>query len=172
VTTLIRRSLALPILITAVLGLAACSGGGGTPTASSTSSDAPSKAAGNPLAPLAPCDLLSQDQLTSLGLGPGKPDNTAKSRGCEWAKGTSYALGIYLDGSQPIETAGTGGAVKVDLQSHDAVQTVPDGFGCGVEIAISGTASVAVNVSSGPNACQVAQEYAGLIESKLPAQQK
>lgn len=168
-TKLVRRSLALSVLITTALGISACSG---DVSGTATPSDAPSTTQTNPLATLEPCGLLTQDDLTQLGITVKGPDNTSKSRGCEWQKHGVYSVGIYLDGSQPIETAGTDGTVKVTLQSHDAVQTAENGFGCGVEIAISGTASVAVNVSAGPNDCQTAQEYAGLIESKLPAQQK
>ncbi|HEX4225164.1 MAG TPA: hypothetical protein VHZ97_22565 [Pseudonocardiaceae bacterium] len=89
-----------------------------------------------------------------------------------WQKHGDYSIGIHLDGTQAIDAVGTDGASKVTLQSHDAVQTSSSGFGCDVEIAISPSASVDVIASSTPNDCQVAQEYAGLIESKLPAQQK
>lgn len=172
-TKLIRRSLALTTLAAATLGVAACSGDvGGTPTPSSTTSDAPSTTAANPLASLDPCSLLTQDSLTQLGITVTGPDNTAKSRGCKWQKHGQYSIGIYLDGSQPIDTVGTDGASKVTLQSHDAVQTSTSGFGCDVEIAISTSASVDVIASSTPNDCQVAQNFAGLIESKLPAQQR
>ena len=108
--------------------------------------------------------------MAKLGLEPGKIDNTAKSRGCEWSKHGSYTVGIYFDDSQPIDAVGANGASAVTLQSHDAVQTTGSGFGCDVEIAISKTASVDVAISS--NDCQVAQSYAGLIEPKLPAQEK
>ncbi len=175
-TTLIRRSLALTVFAALTLGAAACSGGvtgTATPTATPTS-DAPTSAPGNPLASIDPCQLLDQSQLTQLGLNAGKPDNTAKSRGCQWAKGGSYTIGVNLDGSQPIGAVGTDGATKVVLQSHDAVQTTSSGLGCDVEIAISATSSVDVGIASGnsPDDCQVAQTYAQMIESKLPAQQK
>ena len=170
-TTLIRRSLALTVFAALTLGIAACSGGvTGTATPTTTPTSAPS----NPLASIDPCQLLDQGQLTQLGLQAGTPDNTAKSRGCQWAKGGSYTVGVHLDGSQPIDAAGTDGASKVALRSHDAVQTTASGLGCDVEIAISATSSVDVGIASGDstNDCQVAQTYAQLIESKLPAQQK
>jgi hypothetical protein len=116
--------------------------------------------------------LVTPHDQQQLGLDAGRPDNTSKSRGCEWDKGTMYSVGIYLDGSQPIEAASSDGVTKVTLKAHDAVQTTPDGFGCGVEIAISKTSSVGVNVSYVANDCQIAQNFAGLIESRLPAQQK
>lgn len=173
-TMLIRRSLALPVLAALTLGLAACSGGvTGTATPTTTpSSDAPTTAPGSPLASIDPCQLFDQSQLTQLGLATGKPDNTAKSRGCQWAKGTSYTVGLYLDGSQPIDAVGSDGASQVSLQSHDAVQTTANGPGCDVEIAISKTASVDVAITPVDNACQVAQTYAQLVEPKLPAQER
>jgi hypothetical protein len=166
VTSLLRRSAVLASIAASVLGLTACSGDvPGTATPSTT-------APANPLASVQPCSLVTLDDQARLGLDPGKSNNTAKSRGCEWSKGTSYAVAIYLDGSQPIEAAGVNGVTVLPLQSHDAVQTPPDGLGCGIEIAISKTSSVAVNVSNVANACQLAQQYAGLIEPRLPAQEK
>lgn len=160
------------MLASLALGIAACSGGvTGTATPTTTpSSDAPTSAPGNPLASLDPCSLLTQDDLTQLGITVTGPDNTAKSRGCGWQKHGAYSVGIYLNGSQGIETAGVDGATKVNLQSHDAVES--QSYGCGVEIAISKTSSVDINVSSGPNDCQTAQTYAQLIEPKLPAQER
>ncbi|HEV3356583.1 MAG TPA: DUF3558 family protein [Pseudonocardiaceae bacterium] len=174
-TKLIRRSLALPALLALTLGISACSGdigGTATPSASSTSSNGPSSTAADPFSAIDPCQLLDQGQLTQLGLEAGKPDNTAKSRGCQWAKGTSYTVAVYLDGSQPIDAVGTDGASAVTLESHDAVQTTANGPGCDVEIAVSKTASADVVLTPVADACRVAQTYAQMIESKLPAQQK
>ena len=106
-TTLTRRSLALPILVCAMLGIAGCSGGiTGSATSSTTSSGAPSSVPANPLASLDPCGLLSEEQLAQLGITLTGPDNTAKSRGCGWQQHGNYSVGIYLDGSQGIEAAG------------------------------------------------------------------
>jgi hypothetical protein len=172
---LIRRSVAVSMLAVLALTTAACSNNlPGTATSTTTPSDTPSSAPSNPLASIDPCQLLDQNQLTQLSLGAGKPDNTAKARGCQWAKGGSYTVSVYLDGSQPIDAVGSDGASAVTLSSHDAVQTTSSGLGCDVEIAVSKSASVDVIVTSGSgiNDCQLAQTYAQMIESKLPAQQR
>jgi hypothetical protein len=175
VTALIRRSLTLPILVALAVGITACSGGvSGTPTpTASPSSDSPSTSAGSPLASLDPCSLLTGDEMTQLGVISNGPDNTPKSRGCVWQKHGAYTVGIYLDGTQGIDAPGSDGATKATLSSHDAVQV--ERTGCDIEIAISNTSSVDVNASYGGNQgqeCQLAQTYAQMIESKLPAQQK
>lgn len=172
----IRRSLILPVLLTAGLALAACSGGGSgntTPTASSTTSNsAPSSSADNPVAAIDPCTLLSQDEVTSLGLTSRGPETAGKSRGCGWAKGASYAIGIYADASQGLDALRAANSTTISLSSHDAMQT-PSGIDCGVDIAITKVSSVGISVeSAGNNPCAIATQYATLIEPKLPAQQK
>lgn len=174
-TVLIRRSLLLPVLVIAGLVSISCSGGGlgvNTPSASSTTSASASSNASNPVAAIDPCTLLSQDDVTKLGLTSRGPEDTAKSRGCGWQKGPSYAVGIYADPSQGIDDLRAGNSTTVSMSSHDAIQTA-NGIDCLVDLAITKTSSVGVSieVSSG-NACGIATQYATLIEPKLPAQQK
>jgi hypothetical protein len=182
-TSMIRRSLTLPALATAVLGITACSGGVGdvtnttTPSASVTSGNtgSPSGNASDPLASLDPCSLLTSEQVGQLGLTPQGPKTVASARGCSWAKGPTYVIGIHFIEGKGLDDPndGTGQNTKISLPDHDAVET-DKGSGCGVEIAITRTSFVFVQASEGggPNECPISQQYATLIEPKLPAQQK
>lgn len=172
-SVLIRRSLVVPVLL-AGLALTGCGGGGGiAPTASSTTSNAaPSSTATNPVAAINPCTLLSQGDVANLGLTSRGPETAAKSRGCGWAKGASYSIGIYADATQGLADLRAAGSTTVALASHDAMQTA-SGIDCGVDIAITNTSSIGISVEAGTgNACGIATQYATLIEPKLPAQQK
>jgi hypothetical protein len=177
---LIQRSLIVPALATLALAVVGCSGvgttaTGTTATASSLTAGSASSDVSSPLASLDPCGLLTQDQLTQLGLTLRGPDNPGKSHGCAWQKGPSYEVGIYLNPTQGIKGLNVGGSAKVVLQSHDAIQSASNGFSCVVDIAISEKSSVNVSVASPggeSQECSVAAQYATLIEPKLPAQQK
>jgi hypothetical protein len=169
-TTLIRRSLILPVLMVVGIGSAACTGGGtsGTATTPPTTSTT-----ANPVAAIDPCGLLSQSDMTSLGLTSTGPEKTAKSRGCGWDKGASYSVGIYADSSQGLDELRADNSTTGSLQSHDAIQTQNSSIDCLFDIAVTKTSSIDVSVEAGiGNACQLAQQYAALIEPKLPAQQK
>jgi hypothetical protein len=169
-TTLIRRSLILPVLMIVGIGSVACAGGG--VTGSATTPPASSTTA-SPVAAINPCTLLDQSDMTQLGLTSTGPEATPKSRGCGWAKHATYSLGIYVDGSQGIDQLRNGNSTTVPVQSHDAIQTADTDIDCGIDIAITKTSSVGVQIEAGGgNACQYAQQYATLIEPKLPAQQK
>lgn len=176
-STLIQRSLIVPVLAVAATMIVGCSGGGTGTTTTTTppTTDSPSGTASSSLTSLDPCSLLTKDDLTQLGVKLRGPDNSAKSRGCAWQKGPTYEVGIYLNSSQGINELGAGGSNKVSLQSHDAIQLMGNGFSCLVDIAISDTTSVNVSVASSggqSQECQIATQYATLIEPKLPAQQK
>lgn len=169
-TALFRRSLVVPVLIAVGFGVTACSGDASGGSGSTT---APSSTASNPIAAVDPCRLLTQSDVTQLGLTPNGPDNTAKSRGCAWNKGTSYSVGIYANGSQGLDELRANNSTTASLQSHDAIQIANSNMDCVFDIAISRTSSVDITVEAGTgNACQIATQYATLIEPKLPAQQK
>jgi hypothetical protein len=129
--------------------------------------------ASNPIASVNPCSLLTQSDVTHLGLTANGPDNTTKSRGCAWTKSASYSVGIYANGSQGLDELRADNSTTAPLQSHDAIQTANSGIDCLFDIAITKTSSVDISVEAGiGNACQIAAQYATLIEPKLPAQQK
>jgi hypothetical protein len=172
----------LPAFAAIALGAAACSSGAatGTPTATSapattSSSDSSSSGDGNSLASVDPCGLLTQQQVSQLGLTAEGPANNAESKGCGWRKGPTYSLGFYIYQNRPIDAVGSNGASKVTLQSHDAVETTASGTGCAVEIEVSRTSTVLVTTDANSGltqSCRIAEQYATLIEPKLPAEQK
>lgn len=175
---MIRRSLILPALATAVLSIAACSGGGSevtntTTPATSDNAASTSAQASDPLASLDPCSLLTSEQVSQLGLTPQGPKTIAGSRGCTWAN-PGYVIGIHFYEGRGLDNPndGTGENTKYSLPGHDAVQSTKSGFGCGIEIAITTSSIVIAQISNEPNDCALAQQYATLIEPKLPAQQK
>ncbi|HJP78545.1 MAG TPA: DUF3558 family protein [Pseudonocardiaceae bacterium] len=174
-TVSIRRSLILPMLLVVGLGIVACSGGEtGTaiPSSSSTTPTSAPQSSNNPVAAIDPCTLLSQDDLTNLGLTSTGPEHTAKSRGCGWQKGPTYSLGIYADASQGIDELRDGSSTTAPLQSHDAIKT-PSNVDCSIDIAITKSSSVSVSIAmTNGDECGIAMQYATLIEPKLPAQQK
>jgi hypothetical protein len=169
-TTLIRRSLILPMLVIVGIGSVACTGGGVTGNATTPPT---TSVTANPVAAIDPCSLLSQSDMTSLGLTSTGPEKTVKSRGCGWQKAATYSIGIYADPSQGIDVLRASNSTTASLQSHDAIQTANSGIDCLFDIAITKTSAVGISIEAGVgNACQLAQQYATLIEPKLPAQQK
>jgi hypothetical protein len=169
----IGRSLTLAILLATGLGVASCSGGGGgsDPTANSTTTNSASSS-DNPVASIDPCTLISQDDMSKLGLTSRGREDTANSRGCGWDKGATYSFGLYANRNQGIDELRDSSATAVSLSSHDAIQ-MANGIDCLVDIAITKTSSINVSIeASGTSACGIATQYATLIEPKLPAQQK
>jgi hypothetical protein len=170
----------LSALVSVAGAITGCSGGG--VTGSTTTASTPSTTvagttgeAGNPLAAVNPCDLLTSDQVNQLDLTTEGPQSNAKSRGCGWRKGATYSMNIDVRDNQGIGPTDSPGVTKVALQSHDAVQDTSSGFGCDIGIAISKSSSADVVVSGAESIqqqCQIATQYATLIEPKLPAQQK
>ena len=83
-------------------------------------------------------------------------------------------MGIYANGSQGLDELRADNSTTVSsLRSHAAIQTANSDIDCLFDIAITKTSSVDISVEgSADNACQIAAQYATLIEPKLPAQQK
>lgn len=170
-TALIRLSLILPAVVMVGLGCVACGGGGvtGSATTRPTSSNT-----ANPVAAVNACTLLDQGDMTQLGLTSTGPETTPKARGCGWQKAANYSIGVYFDGSQGIDQLRESSSTMVPLQSHDAIQTEATDIDCGIDIAITKTSTVSIQIEGGSpgSTCQLVQQYAALIEPKLPAQQK
>ena len=169
----LRRSLILPMLLIAGLGSTACSGGGPAQTAAS-STPPTSTTAANSVAAIDPCGLLSAADVAQLGLAVRGPEQSVKSRGCGWTKSTSYSVGIYANPSQGLDALRADNSTTTMLPSHDAIETANSDIDCLYDIAITKTSSVDISVEATTSgiACQIAVQYATLIEPKLPAQQK
>jgi len=146
--------------------------GGATPTSGSDSTSG--------LEAIKPCDLLTQAEVTSLGLTyPGKASQVGTSDGCAWnisgngglragIRTKSGVKDLNLDGDKITETkVGKFKATKVEAQ--DGAKNI-----CTFAIAVSESSSVVVigNLTATSDdtaaACDRASKAADLIAPKLP----
>ncbi|RAS60707.1 uncharacterized protein DUF3558 [Lentzea atacamensis] len=175
------------ILIATTIGLAAfttgCTGtsgnanptptnGGSTPTSSSNSASG--------LEALKPCDLLTEAEVTGLGLKyPGAPEKVAASDGCDWAVSGNGGLrvGIHRDsGLKDLNLVGDK-VSQTKVGKYDATKVeAQDGAknSCTFAIAVSESSSILVigNLTAASedtaSACQRSSKAADLIAPKLP----
>jgi hypothetical protein len=175
------------ILIATTIGMAVltagCTGTMGnanpTPTSGSSVPTSGSDSASG-LEKIKPCDLLTEAEVTSLGLTyPGEAAQVASSDGCEWTKSGSGGLragirtksgvkDLNLDGEKITDIkVGRYGAKKVE--AADQAKHL-----CTIAISVSESSSVTVIGNIGLTsddtaaACQRASKAAELIAPKLP----
>jgi Protein of unknown function (DUF3558) len=123
-----------------------------------------------------PCALLTGADIQRLGLVSRGPDRLGPSRGCSWNKPGQYAvtIGVYdHDGFGDISTIGHV-ISNHPVGTHDGRQVLDDDGGCGIALAITALSLVVVAVSNVDETqeCPLADQYAVLIEPRLPAQEK
>jgi hypothetical protein len=180
-----RRIAVLPLLAAALFGLAACNStttGSGSPATSDTSSGggptSGSGGGGGGTSSLQPCDLLSADAVSANQLTRSDSGNSSGARSCGWENttqnnGAGYSLGVDVRDSQGISDANTGGYTKTtdNVGSHNGVQLESSsGNDCIVAIGVTSSSRVDVVIStSGGGACQVANQFAKLVEPHLPS---
>jgi hypothetical protein len=145
--------------------------GGATPTSSSDSASGLEK--------LKPCDLLTEAEVTSLGLThPGETAQVASSDGCDWAKSGNGTLRVGVrpkSGVKDLSLNGKTSETKAGKYEATKVEA-PDGAKgmCTIAISVSESSSVVVIGNVGltsedtAGACQRASKAAELIASKLP----
>ncbi|WP_434439380.1 DUF3558 domain-containing protein [Lentzea sp. E54] len=162
---------------------AGCSSTGttGTPTptnGSATPTSSSNTASG--LEAVKPCDLLTEAEVTSLGLKyPGEAEKVGTSDGCDWAVSGNGGLRVgirtdsglkelNLDGDKVSQTrVGKYDATKVEAQ--DGAKNI-----CTFAISVSETSSIVVigNLTAASEdtaaACQRSSKAAELIAPKLP----
>jgi hypothetical protein len=174
-------------LIATTIGLAAlttgCTGttgnptpvpttGGATPTSGSDSASG--------LEAIKPCDLLTESEVTSLGLTyPGKPSQVGTSDGCGWnisgngglragIRTKSGVKDMNLDGDKITQTK-VGKYVATKVEAQDGAKNI-----CTFAIAVSESSSVVVigNLTATSEdtaaACERSSKAAELIAAKLP----
>jgi hypothetical protein len=183
------RALALvPTLGLAVLGVVGCSSGvTGTPTptadpSASTTTQQSSSATTTPSvsASIDPCKLLTAQEATQLNLVPdGRKDigvDQGYSRGCRWHEVGQYTVDFAVYDHVGLDTIGGNGQPVTNhpVGSHDGRQSFGPTGSCGISLAISPSSMVDVSASVGTEVqnCQVASQYATLVEPRLPAEQK
>jgi hypothetical protein len=174
------------VLAAGLVGLAACSSptpGTGTPVPSSqapSSGGASTGGNGAALAAVQPCDLLDSSVQSQNGLTSSGPTSGSGARSCRWAKKVSlnapgFVIGLDIRDSQGISDFNTDGYAMTNesIGHHQAVQgKQTSGDLCLVTIAITSNSRVDVTANTSDSnidqACTLANQYAKLIEPKLP----
>lgn len=181
-----RRTAALPLVVAALLGVAACTNsttGSGTPapTTNTTQPGSGGPTSGGPgLASIQPCDLISSNDASQNQLGTATPGNEGGARSCTWENttannGVGYTVGVDIRDSQGIKEVNTDGYTVTpdNIGSHPGRQlqsTLSGSCFIAVEVTNSSRVDVSVNAGTDPvRGCQLANQFAKLVEPNLPA---
>jgi hypothetical protein len=132
------------------------------------------------LASIQPCDLLSatdisQNQLTKSDSGTGSGARTCGWQNTTADNGFGYSVSVSIRDSQGLSDINTDGYTMSDdaIGSHQGKQAQStNGAGCFVAIGVSSSSRVDITAtgSNGPAAsCQLANQFAKLVEPNLPA---
>ncbi|HEX3648532.1 MAG TPA: DUF3558 family protein, partial [Pseudonocardiaceae bacterium] len=157
--------------------------GTGTPV---PSADAPSSAGGSTgnggaaLAALQPCDLLDNSVASQNGLTSSGPTTGSGARSCRWTKKVTlnapgYVIGADIRDSQGIKDYITASYSTTNdpIGNHQAVQEKQtSGDLCDVTIGVTPSSRVDITANTSDSdidtACSLANQFAKLIEPKLP----
>jgi len=165
----IPRLAIIPLVAVGALLIAGCADAvAGTPTVAATTS-APAVSAS-----INPCALLTSSDIQHLGVASRGPDALGGSRGCSWLKTGQYNVGFSVWDHLGIDQMNSGGNPITNhrVGSHDGRQFEGADGGCFVAMAITSTSSIDVSVGGDPSVeCQLADQFALLIEPRLPAEQ-
>lgn len=123
-----------------------------------------------------PCVLLNATQIRQLDVAPRGPDTLGGSRGCSWTKTGQYTVSFDVWDHLGIDEMNSDGnpISHHPVGSHDGRQFEGPFGGCAVSMAITDSSSVDVIVaaSNPPVECQLADQFAVLIEPELPTERK
>jgi hypothetical protein len=180
-----RRATVLALVAAALFGVAACTNstsGNGTPapTAGSGPTSGGPTSSGSGLTSIQPCNLISSDIASQNQLGTPTPVNEGDARACTWQNttannGEGYGIEIGIRDNQGINDVITAGGTEStdNIGSHPGRQLKSAQSGtCLVAIGVTSSSRVDLQVNGGtdPNyGCQVANQFAKLIEPNLPA---
>ncbi|SDL53610.1 Protein of unknown function [Lentzea albidocapillata subsp. violacea] len=175
------------ILIATAIGLVAltagCTGTAGDAKPTSTTGEATptsgsSSASG--LEAVKPCDLLTEAEVTSLGLNsPGKAEQVASSDGCNWTKSGAGGLRTGIRTKTGVADLSLDGEKITDIKvgKYDAKKVEAADRAkhlCTIAISVSESSSVVVIGNIGLTsedtaaACERSSKAAELIAPKLP----
>jgi hypothetical protein len=173
--------------MSALLGLAGCdtSIDGNPQPVSTTSSTQPpvnnpvgERDAAAKLAAIDPCTLLTPAQIDQYGLRKKEVGELAGARQCGWSHPSDdhgkggYAVGPAIRDHQGLRDINTDGYTMTDqpVGRHQGRQAQQDGdAGCLVSIGVTESARVDIAAAGEPGtACQVANQFATLMEPLLP----
>jgi hypothetical protein len=182
--------LVVTAIATLAIGLSGCSsetpgsavpgatdGGGGAPpstddTATPPSTE-PSEDEDGGTAALEPCELLTAEDLTALGLptDENQERDVGPARGCQWQASGSHTVTVGVIDELGLDNVVSDTDVEqLTVGSHDAVRYSSGGT-CGVAIAVTDSSRVDVlGTANGDmtRGCQVANQAAELVEPHLP----
>ena len=182
-----HRLLALPLLAAAIVGLSACtSQNSGTPSATNTTSPAPTSSGGTTsgqvsLASVDPCSLITPAQLSNNQLQPGQSVAAAGGRGCRWHRpddgatldGYNIQIVIYdqmgLDQFQAPD--GPVSSYPVANYQGKLYEDQPNNT-CVVSIGTTKTSRVDIDVNSNVSfdqGCKLVKEVAPKVVANFPA---
>jgi hypothetical protein len=182
------RLVVLPVVAVAVFGLIACTsttqGTGtaanpstGTPSGADTSTSSPGS---SDLTGIQPCSLLNSTEASQNALTSKGPRSGSGARSCTWNNaaydnGLGYSLGVDIRETQGIKDINTDAYALSDdpIGRHQGKQIrETNGDLCGVVIGVTATSRVDVSTNTGNSdidqACVLANQFAKLIEPKLP----
>jgi hypothetical protein len=186
-----RTALIVTFAAALAVGLAGCSSetpGNATPTETADGGSTPSFPDGTPTgeettapsdgdsgtADLEPCDLLTAEELTALGL-PSEPFEEGElgpARRCQWQASGGNGLDVAVMDDLGIDEVQSENTPRpLTIGSHDAAEY--DGVlgTCVVAMAVTDSSRVDVLGTAGGDmnkACDVANQAAKLVEPKLP----
>ncbi|MEO6086125.1 MAG: DUF3558 domain-containing protein [Umezawaea sp.] len=154
----------------------------GTTTETTISTSSPSatgKTGDSKLAALKPCDLLTETEVTALGLtNPGEAEKIASAETCDWKQSGNGGLLVGIRAKQGIKDltlTGTKSPTKIgkyEATKIEALDGAPNS--CAVIIPVSESSSVQIignftaSSTDTAGACERATKAAELIAPKLP----
>ncbi|MGH3904953.1 MAG: DUF3558 family protein [Pseudonocardiaceae bacterium] len=172
----LRSSLAPLILALAAAGCSAAIPDAEPRPSALPSTPAPSSTEPTGLAAIQACDLLTPEELNSLGVPPeGHPETVVGLRRCDWGgyEGTVSTAIDEESGIDELNLADASSVTDVEIGRHRAMraqETSGPGF-CSIFFAVGDAASVTVKAlypNDTPQACAAADQAAAFVEPKLP----
>jgi len=180
-----HRYTVLSFAVAALLAVAACTNsttgsGSPAPTAGGGPTSGGPTSGGSGLTSIQPCDLLSSDIASQNQLGSPTPGNESGARTCvrhnvTANNGDGYIVGVGIRDSQGIKDVNPDGYTVTpdNIGSHPGRQLQSTLSGtCIIAIGVTNSSRVDVTVNAGTDpvqGCQLANQFAKLIEPNLPA---
>lgn len=166
----------LLVPIIAVSAVAGCSAGasGNAVSVPVTSSSVPPSALSESIDP---CTLLTSSDTQEFGLVSSTRDTAGGGRACSWLKKGQYNVGIEVfdHGGLANLSAVNRAITDYPVGTHDGRQVLDHGGGCGVYLQITSGSMVVVALADAQDEqqeCALADDFARLVEPRLPVEQK
>lgn len=124
-----------------------------------------------------PCTLLTSSDAQAFGLVSNGRDTTGGARSCSWHKTGQYTIGTGVFDHIGLAQLSKAGRTITDhpVGIHDGRQVFSQEGGCGVYLQITShsvTDVVVVDAQDAQQECALADDFARLVEPKLPPEQQ